>query len=751
MASHITYDGVPSTVAGGNIFAGIKFWVSRFVPSRDWIIDMIQTNAGTVVMLEKDANMLIADHARKDAPLGSYSWKYIAESVKAGFVQIEDKYLIGLPASQSRPIRVGSRAKKTRTPFTEADDAILARHVLQSKINTAGNSIYQDLEAQYPHHTYQSWRTRWVKTLSLRSNEEIDRLARMANFDVDNAQFTARHIIKRHERVDWPQPQRLASAVTGGDNEDAQRQTEALPTTAPRQRARRPETNRKSTPDEAAPEQNDDGTDKDSTPYHDGPSGEEQEQERVEGGQGGKGAVNAEEDVNMEEDEDEEQGDDASVGQNPSSFTERDQFYSDLQDYYEASGMEPQKHCVIRGKRIDLWDLFQAVKTQSQPLEEVDWRRAAQYVGFDWAQSKEVIATLIMMSYHSHLAGFVEAMLSFEDDDLDEGSEEDEEVIVQTGETAAEPTTPSRNASGKAKAAKRLLDRQSLTPEQRSKRRRTIGATIPATPEDRQKAKRRLSAPAGQLDRIIYDGSSPHRTPARDGQRQWSSEEPNNTPSQQLRRESHSVMSPELGDEGIRGSGYRELETIMEEEPSAPTPTKPSSKKRSLPVSFQQHKTTHPHERRRQQQQEESTQQGQAPEEQPQTEDESWKTREFHRWTRHYREEGYSDQEISEAMYRTSWIPGTLLERVLKCLREGADIPNDVQGIWTRRDDQKLEYIGQFDSLDPAAGDSSEVQRRKDKAARMLDQLLYKHTKPRVELRWEIYQEIAKQGGKMGG
>lgn len=96
---------------------------------------------------EKDADMLIADHARKDVPLGSYSWKYITESVKAGFVQVEDKYLNGPPPGQPRPILAGSRKKKTRTPFSENDDAILAKHVLQKGIDTAGNKMYMELEA----------------------------------------------------------------------------------------------------------------------------------------------------------------------------------------------------------------------------------------------------------------------------------------------------------------------------------------------------------------------------------------------------------------------------------------------------------------------------------------------------------------------------------------------------------------------------------------------------------------------------
>jgi hypothetical protein len=90
--------------------------------------------------------MLIADHARKDAPLGSYSWKFITESVTAGIVQVEDKYLIGPSPSLPRSVLTGPRAKKTRTAFTELDDAIIAKQVLKHGINTAGNKIYMELE-----------------------------------------------------------------------------------------------------------------------------------------------------------------------------------------------------------------------------------------------------------------------------------------------------------------------------------------------------------------------------------------------------------------------------------------------------------------------------------------------------------------------------------------------------------------------------------------------------------------------------
>jgi cobalamin biosynthesis protein CobT len=245
----------------------------------------------------------------------------------------------------------------------------------------------------------------------------------MADFDVENAPITAKNIIRRHEREDWPQGPQQVPTVAVRSDQNARRQIETSPRTATRATTRHQETTpsenleRKSTTAEVASEQNGDGTENDSTPYHDAPTGEEQEQEQEriedsevesESGQGGKRKQNTEEDVEEnvqgeEEEEEEEDGgaeDETGIDRSLSSFTERDQFYSDFQDYCEANGRELQKQCIIRDKRIDLWDLFQAVSTQSLPLEEVDWRRVARYVGFDRAQSKEIIATLLQTSYH---------------------------------------------------------------------------------------------------------------------------------------------------------------------------------------------------------------------------------------------------------------------------------------------------------------------------------------------------------------
>lgn len=89
--------------------------------------------------------MLIADHAKKNAPPESYSWKFITDSVSEGIIQVEDKYLIDSPPNEPRSILAGPRAKKTRTPFTTHDDALIAKYVLEEGINTAGNVMYMNL------------------------------------------------------------------------------------------------------------------------------------------------------------------------------------------------------------------------------------------------------------------------------------------------------------------------------------------------------------------------------------------------------------------------------------------------------------------------------------------------------------------------------------------------------------------------------------------------------------------------------
>lgn len=99
-----------------------------------------------MVPLEKQADMLIADHKRKDVPAGSYSWKFIEDSVKNGIIQIKDRYRIGPDPDLPRPAGANHGAKTTRTPFTKDDDANLAKWVLSQGSQHQGNAIYQKYE-----------------------------------------------------------------------------------------------------------------------------------------------------------------------------------------------------------------------------------------------------------------------------------------------------------------------------------------------------------------------------------------------------------------------------------------------------------------------------------------------------------------------------------------------------------------------------------------------------------------------------
>lgn len=115
----------------------------------DLKLSISQSNGGEVVKLEKQADMLIADHARKDVPAGSYSWKFVLQSIQNGRLEDKELHLIGRPAGAARTAGSAQPTKGTRRAFTVEDDEILAAWVLQRKKvgdYLKGNAMYQALE-----------------------------------------------------------------------------------------------------------------------------------------------------------------------------------------------------------------------------------------------------------------------------------------------------------------------------------------------------------------------------------------------------------------------------------------------------------------------------------------------------------------------------------------------------------------------------------------------------------------------------
>ena len=101
--------------------------------------------------LEKQADLIIADHARKHIPPGSISWKFIEQSVAKGVLEDIEDHRAGPPVGTIREVGSVQPAKKGRTPFTAEDDRILMEWCIKAErkgLSLKGNDLYKQLEAK---------------------------------------------------------------------------------------------------------------------------------------------------------------------------------------------------------------------------------------------------------------------------------------------------------------------------------------------------------------------------------------------------------------------------------------------------------------------------------------------------------------------------------------------------------------------------------------------------------------------------
>ena len=134
------------------IFEGKKFWVAQRVPMRSTYLEEIRKNGGEIVLLEKQADYLIADHMKsKFAPAGSISFTFIEDSVKNGAIVDPEDHRCGVPAGAVRDISSPRPSKVTREPYTTSDDRICYRWAKSAECKGAsvgGNEIWKQLEAK---------------------------------------------------------------------------------------------------------------------------------------------------------------------------------------------------------------------------------------------------------------------------------------------------------------------------------------------------------------------------------------------------------------------------------------------------------------------------------------------------------------------------------------------------------------------------------------------------------------------------
>ncbi|KOS46343.1 hypothetical protein ACN38_g2674 [Penicillium nordicum] len=151
-----------------NLFQGARFWLSLTVPQRQRFKELIKQYGGTVVLMEKDADVKLVDHTRKDLPSDTFSYQYVERSINKG--RLEDLEAHRAGPSAPRPMGASNiPTKSTRAFFTLKEDQILFDWVehfgQEAGAPVQGNIIYQNLSELFPSHPWQSWRSRYTKHL----------------------------------------------------------------------------------------------------------------------------------------------------------------------------------------------------------------------------------------------------------------------------------------------------------------------------------------------------------------------------------------------------------------------------------------------------------------------------------------------------------------------------------------------------------------------------------------------------------
>ncbi|RGP58607.1 hypothetical protein FSPOR_11865 [Fusarium sporotrichioides] len=771
MASTVTYDGVQGA-EGGTIFKDIKFWVAQRVPLRSYLLERIKQNGGSVVPLERQADMLIADHAKpRDAPQGSYSWSFIDDSIKNGYKQVEDRYLIGGHPDEPRRAGSGHSSKSTRTPFTKEDDARIARWVLDHPTEQRGNRIWQEYEQINGRHTAQSWRDRYIKKLAILDRSTLERMAASAPVEtspesrsVDQAEEASKVTERNLQRSAAPQTSRKKQR--NGDSETT------LPLDTAPKRAKEtlvpPTTEKTKRPIQHPPVVNEKET---SVP----PIAEEIER------------PTRHSPVVIET---EDKGKDA--------------FYLDLDDWLGLMEKDIKRRWYIKGTPVELYDLAQAL--QAAPVLHdsgtVDWTKVAEILGFVNPDSH--LLSELQLFYEESLQEFLSSINAFdtdeeEEDDIDEepkGEEEHvrEEEVVSDSEAIApelgltqeinwedgqedgppqsyERSSPPVTVSG----LKRSADQRQLTPSGNAKRRRRRfdpNMEIPSTPEadlTPELVPAQDPSPSALMssqwrDYVGESEASQHLPPLpplpEESQDLGMSIIPQQEPLHQSvespppetetldftptpflvdTRLQERLLASKRRESQAKSSRQRDNSSTHRITPGravslVKTDSKPAARsavRRSLPTSFSSSRNP--------------TLQKPPPRDSPPRGSDQSNSREIQKWISHYEMEGFSRRVVIEGLRRTTLTPGKMALLVMKHLSEGRDVPSRHEGIWTDRDDGDLEFSLSVDfSRSPANEKEEQDQELAQKAH---NRLIKKHGKQRFELRKDFLEAQTTERG----
>ena len=146
--------------------------------------------------LEKQADILFVDHARKNQAPGTHSYRFIELSIRNGQLEDLDAHAVGSATRVQRTVGSTVTApKKGRNHFTDAEDQWLWNMIkpyMDAGGNWKGNEIYKQLERINSRHTYQSWRDRLIKYVIHQNRQITEQLDRHQMMDELEASQPAR-------------------------------------------------------------------------------------------------------------------------------------------------------------------------------------------------------------------------------------------------------------------------------------------------------------------------------------------------------------------------------------------------------------------------------------------------------------------------------------------------------------------------------------------------------------------------------
>ncbi|KAK5083753.1 hypothetical protein LTR05_006258 [Lithohypha guttulata] len=155
------------------LLTSLKFWLSQTLPSRSELKRRISDEGGVVVELEKNADYCLVDPHKKNTYFSSctHDYRFVLDSLQANELQDPGDYESAVHSHTDRPA-----PKTTKTPFTAADDQILYDWVTPFRENGggfSGQNIYKQLARMHPHHSYHSWRGRYLHHVQYATNMKV--------------------------------------------------------------------------------------------------------------------------------------------------------------------------------------------------------------------------------------------------------------------------------------------------------------------------------------------------------------------------------------------------------------------------------------------------------------------------------------------------------------------------------------------------------------------------------------------------